>query len=168
MLLPSAYSNVTKTALSYAEILPEQKFLLVLARESGAVSPVPANVETARLASFATQSCDRNELQKLEAGWKQMEQSLREHPEFRLPVQLGILKKGPRWLRWGITVRDAWLRVFEDAQSGGLSECRRFESIHADSSAAGRAAGNSGRRVPSRSARLPHGIQEPAVFDLSG
>ena len=31
---PSAYSNVTKTALSYARILPEQKFLLVLARES--------------------------------------------------------------------------------------------------------------------------------------
>lgn len=112
-LLPSAYSNVTKTALSYAGILPEQKFLLVLARESGAVSPVPPNVEAARLASFAARSYDRNELQKLEASWKQMEQSLAEHPEFMLPVQLGILKKGPRWLRWGITVRDAWLRVFE-------------------------------------------------------
>ncbi|HYW36648.1 MAG TPA: hypothetical protein VE957_00755 [Terriglobales bacterium] len=113
VLLPSAYSNVTKTALRYAEILPEQKFLLVLARESGAVSPVPANVETARLAGFATKWCDRNELQKLEAGWKQMEQSLEEHPAFRLPVRLGILKKGPRWLRWGLAVRDAWIRVFE-------------------------------------------------------
>ncbi|MGC1646482.1 MAG: hypothetical protein WA741_11680, partial [Candidatus Sulfotelmatobacter sp.] len=50
VLLPSAYSNVTKTALSYARILPERKFLLVLARESGAVSSVPANVEVARLA----------------------------------------------------------------------------------------------------------------------
>ena len=113
VLLPSAYSNVTKTALSYAEILPKQKFLLVLARESGAVSPVPANVETASLAGFATKSYDRNELQKLEAGWKKMEQSLEEHPAFRLPVQLGILKKGPRWLRWGLTVRDAWIRVLE-------------------------------------------------------
>jgi hypothetical protein len=113
VLLPSAYSNVTKTAFSYARILPEQKFLLVLARESGAVSPVPANVETARLASFATKSYDRNELQKLEAAWKEMEQSLEEHSAFRLPVQLGILKKGPRWLRWGLTVREAWARVLE-------------------------------------------------------
>jgi hypothetical protein len=113
VLLPSAYSNVTKTALGYAEILPEQKFLLVLARESGAVSPVPANVKTASLAGFATKSCDKNELQQLEAGWKRMEQSLEEHPAFRLPVHLGILKKGPRWLRWGLTVRDAWIRVLE-------------------------------------------------------
>ena len=113
VLLPSAYSNVTKTALSYAEILPKKKFLLVLARESGAVSPVPSNVETASLAGFATKSYDRNELQKLEAGWEQMEQSLAEHPAFRLPVQLGILRKGPRWLRWGLTVRDAWTRVLE-------------------------------------------------------
>jgi hypothetical protein len=113
VLLPSAYSNVTKTALTYAGILPEQKFLLVLARESGAVSPVPPNVESARLASFAAQTYDRAELQKLEDCWKQMEQSLGEHPEFKLPVQLDILKKGPRWLRWGVAVRDAWIRVFE-------------------------------------------------------
>src|SRR3981081_1770057 len=36
VLLPTAYSNVTKTALSYAKILPEHKFLLVVARESAA------------------------------------------------------------------------------------------------------------------------------------
>jgi len=113
VLLPSAYSNVTKTAFRYAGILPDQKFFLVLARESGAVSPVPPNVQTARLAGFATKKCDRNELQELEACWKRMEQALREHPAFGLPVQLGILKKGPRWLRWGLTVRDAWIRVFE-------------------------------------------------------
>ncbi len=119
VLLPSAYSNVTKTALSYAGILPEQKFLLVLARESGAVSPVPPNVESARLASFATQTYDKNELQKLKVCWKQMEQSLREEPKFKLASQLGILRKGPRWLRWGITVRDAWLQVFETLSVAG-------------------------------------------------
>ncbi len=113
VLLPSAYSNVTKTAFSYARILPEQKFVLVLARESGAVSPVPANVQTERLASFATKNYDRNELQRLEVCWKKMEQSLQENLAFRLPVQLRILKKGPRWLRWGVAVRDAWIRVFE-------------------------------------------------------
>ena len=113
VLLPTAYSNVTKTALSYAEILPRQKFLLVLARESGAVSPVPVNVETATLAGFATESYDRNELQKLEADWEQMEQSLAEHMALRLPVHLGTLKKGSRWLRRGLTVRDAWIKVLE-------------------------------------------------------
>jgi hypothetical protein len=113
VLLPSAYSNVTKTVLGYAGILPEQRFLLVLARESGAVSPVPANVRMVRLASFAAKKYDRHKLQQLEVCWKQMEQSLQELPAFKLSVQVGILKQGPRWLRWGLAVRDAWLRVFE-------------------------------------------------------
>jgi len=113
VLLPTAYSNVTKTALSYARILPEQKFLLVLARESGTVSPVPANVETASLAGFASEKRDPVELQKLVACWQQMEHALQEHPAFRLSVQIGILKKGPQWLRWGLAVRDAWNQVFE-------------------------------------------------------
>src|ERR1035437_3838627 len=113
VLLPTAYSNVTKTAFSYARILSEQKFLLILARESAAVSPVPANVETVGLAGFAPKSWDRDELQKLEGCWKQLEQSLQEHPAFLLPAHLEILKKWRRRLRWGMAVRDAWVRVFE-------------------------------------------------------
>jgi hypothetical protein len=112
VLLPTAYSNVTKTALSYARILPEQKFLLVLARESGAVSDVPANVQMAKLAGFATAKYDQDELQKLMACWRQLEQSLKKHPAFQLPVEIGILNQGPRWLRWGLAVRDAWNQVF--------------------------------------------------------
>jgi hypothetical protein len=119
ILLPSAYSNVTKTAFRYATLLPEQKFLMILARESGAVSPVPANVQTASLAKFADKQYDKDELQKLEAGWKQMEHSLQEHPAFKLPVQLGIVRKGLRWLRWGVTVRDAWIRVYETRTVAG-------------------------------------------------
>jgi hypothetical protein len=113
VLLPSAYSNVTKTALSYTAILPEQKFLLVLARESAAVSPVPENVQVARLASFAAQGCDEDELLKLDAGWSEMENTLREHPAFTLAVEIGILRKGTHWLRRGLAARDAWIRVFE-------------------------------------------------------
>jgi hypothetical protein len=113
VLLPSAYSNVTKTALSYSRILPETKFLLVLARESAALSSVPANVEAARLASFATDTYDRNELSMLEAGWKDVEKSLQAHPAFAVAIRLGILKNAVRWLRWGVGVRDAWNRVFE-------------------------------------------------------
>jgi hypothetical protein len=113
VLLPSAYSNVTKTELSYARILPQQQFLLVLARESGAISPVPPNVATARLASFASKSCDFAELRTLEDGWKDLEQRLQNRAEFELAIQTRILSKGPRWLRWGMAVRDAWLKVFE-------------------------------------------------------
>jgi hypothetical protein len=113
VLLPTAYSNVTKTALSYARLLPAQKFLLVVARESAAPSSLPANVQTTRLASFAHKRRDWNELHQLGRSWKQMEQSLQNHPEFQLPVHIGILKKGRRWLRWGMAVRDAWVRVFE-------------------------------------------------------
>jgi hypothetical protein len=119
ILLPTAYSNVTRTALSYAQLLPEQKFLLVLARESGAVSPVPANVETANLASFAVNTCDADELQKLELSWKQMEQSLQQHSLFKLAVQIGIFKQSSRRLRRGLAVRDAWLKVFETRPIAG-------------------------------------------------
>jgi hypothetical protein len=113
VLLPSAYSNVTRTALSYAAILPEHKFLLVLARESAAVSAVPENVEVAQLARFAAKERDEDELVKLDAAWSQMEKSLQEHPAFKLAVEIGILKQGTHWLRRGLAARDAWIRVFE-------------------------------------------------------
>jgi hypothetical protein len=113
VLLPTAYTNVTKTALSYAGILPKQNFLLVVARESAAVSPVPANVETTRLASFATNVYDPAELLELEGGWNRMEQSLQKLPEFGSPIYADILKRGSRWLRRGLAIRDAWINVFE-------------------------------------------------------
>lgn len=119
VLLPTAYSNVTKTAFRYAEILPAQKFLLVIARESATVTPVPANVQTESLASFAARQCDRNELRRLEAGWKLMERAWQEQPAFKSPVQLEILKKGRRWLPWGLAIRDAWMRVFETRTVAG-------------------------------------------------
>lgn len=113
VLLPTAYSNVTKTALSYARLLPEQKFLLVVARESAAASSIPANVLTARLAAFTTKRKNSDELDELKGKWEAMEQSLQEHPVFRLSVQTGIMRKGSAWLSRGISIRNAWQNVFE-------------------------------------------------------
>ena len=113
ILLPTAYSNVTKTALSYARMLPEQKFLLVVARESAEPFEVPPNVETMRLAAFASQKYDHRELLELQRSWKQMENSLREFPEFKLSIENGVLQKGAAWLSRGLTIRDAWQKVFE-------------------------------------------------------
>lgn len=119
VLLPSAYSNVSKTALRYARLLPDQQFLLVLARESAAVSSVPANVQTAPLAAFAQGECDHGELPELENSWMQLERSLGEHPELSFPVRLGIVRKGLRWLRWGVPIRDAWSRVLDTHSVAG-------------------------------------------------
>jgi len=113
VLLPSAYTNVTRTAFRYASVLPDQKFLLVLARESGAVSPVPKNVGSELLAAFAPKRLDQSELDQLEKGWDHLETSLRDHPDFQLSVKFHVLRNAKRWLRLGVTVRDAWNEVFE-------------------------------------------------------
>jgi hypothetical protein len=113
VLLPTAYSNVTKTALSYARLLPEQKFLLVVARESAAASSIPTNVLTTRLAAFATKKKNNDEIEELKGKWEVMEQSLQEHPVFKLSVQAGIMKKCSAWLSRGISIRNAWQNVFE-------------------------------------------------------
>ena len=113
VLIPSAYSNVTRTAFRYAEVLPDQQFLLVLARETGETSPVPRNVRTEALAAFAGRGCDENELRQLEGSWNELQSSLRSHPEFSLSAQTGALGNAKRWVRWGVAVRDAWNAVFE-------------------------------------------------------
>ncbi|MFZ1917430.1 MAG: hypothetical protein WAU58_07650 [Terriglobales bacterium] len=113
VLIPSAYSNVTRTAFRYAEVLPDQQFLLVLARETGETSPIPRNVRTEMLAVFAKRGCDQDELRQLESGWNELQSSLRSQPEFSVSAQLGVLSNAKRWLRWGVAVRDAWNTVFE-------------------------------------------------------
>ena len=113
VLLPSAYSNVTRTALRYAELLPQKQFLLVLARETGKVLPIPPNVRTETLASFAAPRPDDEELRQLESDWQRLQALLRDHSEFAMSVQLGVLDHGKRFLRWGAAVRDAWEAVFE-------------------------------------------------------
>ncbi len=113
VLLPSAYSNVTRTAFRYAQFLPDQQFLLVLARETGEVLPKPANVETAALAAFASPRAGAKKIRGLENAWDELEASLQSHPEFEMAVQLGVLSAAKRWLGWGVAIRDAWNAVFE-------------------------------------------------------
>jgi len=118
VLLPSAYSNVTRTAFKYARLLPQQQFLLVLARESGAVAEVPPNVRAVSLAAFAVARSNGHqlreyELHQMQHAWAALAQFLGERPEFALAVRLGILNQEQRLLRWGLSVRDAWNRVLD-------------------------------------------------------
>jgi len=113
VLIPSAYSNVTRNAFGYAKILPDQQFLLVLARETAASLPAPGNVRIASLASFGSERFDREEFSQLENNWENLVASLRSHPEFELSAETKVLESGKRWLRWGLPIRDAWRVVYE-------------------------------------------------------
>ena len=112
ILLPTAYSNVTKTALQYARHLPEQRFLLVLARESGAASTFPRMFERCPWQRLHASPPCRAKCNSLANCWIRLEQHLQKLVEFRLAAQVGILKQGRNWLRWGLSVRDAWRQVF--------------------------------------------------------
>jgi len=114
ILLPSAYTNVTRTAFRYAQLLPQHKFLLVLARETANVVPVPENVRTESLASFAAVRSDAAELRQLDKSWVGLRSLLGSHEEFALAARAGSLDCGGRWLRWAVAVRDAWNAVFEN------------------------------------------------------
>lgn len=114
VLLPSAYGNVSRTGLAYANTVPETDFLLVTTRRSGRVISPPANVATAELASYASpQSQTQAEYPVLMEKWQQLRRNLQAVPEFDLLDRLGFLNSFPRLLRHGLGIRDAWLRVLQ-------------------------------------------------------
>ena len=67
MLLPSAYVNVSRTAASYAALLPNEKFLLVYARNSARLKNLPSNIHTTSLDSYFV-TADRSEAGSSDEG----------------------------------------------------------------------------------------------------
>jgi capsular polysaccharide biosynthesis protein len=114
VLLPSAYVNVTRTELECARLLPEQRFLLVSTRNSGRLSPLPANVNHTPLASYAvSQTKWRDEAGSLRENWRTLESELSlAAAEFRLAADLGLFARMTSLLDWGLALRDAWHEVF--------------------------------------------------------
>ncbi len=113
ILLPSAYVNVSRTALSYAKMLPDHRFLLVLARSSGKLRSLPQNVSLASLSSYFV-ATSKQEIDSLLVSWESLRrQLLGEAEEFDTADAVGALGKVPALLPWGIAMRDAWSRVFE-------------------------------------------------------
>ncbi|HSS98212.1 MAG TPA: hypothetical protein VLK33_14325 [Terriglobales bacterium] len=118
-LLPTAYINVSRTAVAYAELLPEDKFLLVVARPGGKLAPLPANVQMISLAPYFG-AVDKTELSALIEKWKILQPQLASvSPEFRMAEALGTLDRGPELMRWGLAARDAWMRLFEAENISG-------------------------------------------------
>lgn len=112
VLLPSAYVNVSRAELQYAEMLPESDFLLVATRYSALIVPVLKNVAVAKLASFARRDKSLHEFELLLARWRQLQPDLMHHEILSVLIRTGALNSFPKLLREGLMIRDAWLEVF--------------------------------------------------------
>lgn len=113
ILLPSAYTNVSRGASAYAQLLPEQQFLLVATRNSGLRFSCPTNVQVARLEEFASSGSTSREFAELDERWQQLQKLFCQIPEMVMLHSAGILKPLGRLIRSGLAVRDAWLQVFD-------------------------------------------------------
>ena len=113
VLLPSAYINVSRTALAYAALLPDRDFLLVYGRNSGRVKTLPANVSMTSLNPYFV-SANQAEIASLLERWSALQTHLvSAAPEFAIANSLGVFAQIPSLVRWGIALRDAWNRLFE-------------------------------------------------------
>jgi hypothetical protein len=114
VLLPSAYTNVSRVALAYAGMLPEQSFLLVATRRSGTHFEPAPNVTCTSLAAYAGGPEPKAEYRELLGKWRNLQQSLALLPEIGLLSRAGLLEGFPNHLRDGLTIRDAWRNVLSE------------------------------------------------------
>jgi hypothetical protein len=115
VLLPVAQGNAARTALSYAALLPDRKFLLVATRPSGWVAETE-NIAAAKLASYASGESSQGrdtELRRLLNRWQQLELDGIRHPEISVLTRAGAFSEITKILRDGLSIRDAWLGVFK-------------------------------------------------------
>jgi hypothetical protein len=113
ILLPSAYINVSRVGVSYAEMLPDHQFLLVRTRNNAEVPALPPNVRSTSLAPYFITS-DKQEIICLLESWNNLRKHLAGADEvFTLADGIGFLGQVPSLLRWGLALRDAWCQVFE-------------------------------------------------------
>jgi hypothetical protein len=111
-LLPSAYTNVSRTALSYAELLPARDFLLVLTRHNAKPRLLPPNVRMASLTPYFA-SNDKRETASLLESWEYLrERLIGAAGEFKSAEEAGVLGRIPALVSWGVAIRGAWSEVF--------------------------------------------------------
>ena len=116
VLVPTAYVNVTRTALAYAKCTPDLHFLLVATRKSGWPSSLLQNAKASWLSSYASsgQGSRADDSEEILAAWKRLRPELEAVPEISLLGNLGLLEAFPAWIRQGIRQRDAWQAVLRD------------------------------------------------------
>ena len=120
ILLPSAYINVSRTALSYAKLLPDLQFLLVHTRRNGRSSSLPENVGSVSLSPYFVPGRQRESASLLEAWSILRKQLVDDAEEFKMAEEAGIFERIPVLLSWGVALRNAWIRVYD---SENVSAC---------------------------------------------
>jgi hypothetical protein len=120
ILAPSAYINVSRAVLSYAELVPDHQFLLVSTRRNAKPASLPANVCSKALTPYFIPS-DKREIASLLESWNSLRKRLVcGAEEFNSADAVGILRRVAELLPWGIALRDAWNQLFE---SENVSAC---------------------------------------------
>jgi hypothetical protein len=113
ILLPSAYTNVSRMVLSYTQLLPDEQFLLVCARDNAKLRELPVNVQMKSLDPFFSEP-DASEISSLSERWEALRTRLIDSaPEYKSGAAVGLFDRIPSLLHWEITIRDAWTRLFD-------------------------------------------------------
>ncbi len=113
ILIPSAYTNVSRVAAAYADVVPDQPFLLVATRRSSTLFEPRANVHLRPLATYAGGDSSDVELQTILAKWDVLIAELKQIREFQILLSLGALDHFKKSVRNCLAVRNAWRRVLE-------------------------------------------------------
>jgi hypothetical protein len=113
VLLPTAYINVSRTGIAYANTFPEEDFLLVATRRSGWIEDPPRNVAAAWLSSYSSVRDRSIENADLQSRWRSLLNELVGVAEFEILNRLGQLDGFPRQFRHGFELRDAWRNVLD-------------------------------------------------------
>ena len=122
VLLPSAYSNVTRSVLAYAASLPEVQFLLVTTRNNALTGMYPRNVSVAPLAAYVEPSAALSkEITDLQRDWLKFSREMRlQDEQFRCMADTGVWDNFPSDLARGLQLRDAWSNVLESEHISGV------------------------------------------------
>lgn len=113
VLVPSAYTNVSRTAALYAAMVPNVRFLLVATRQSAHECALPENMEARDLAAYARVQPRSSELAALRDAWTNLKSHLQALEPLRLLSMAGMLDDIPSLLHSLSFVRNAWRQVFE-------------------------------------------------------
>ena len=115
VLLPSAYSNVTRSALAYAALLPDRKFLLVTTRRNAVPQHMPANVRLRSLAACAPpEESTQKESAELKEQWGNLLRKMTsESDDMAYAASAGVWEYIPAHLQHGVHLRETWKNVLD-------------------------------------------------------
>ena len=122
VLLPSAYSNVTRSVLAYAAQLPDRPFLLATTRSSAHPANAQSNVVVAPLAAYAqAASSTRSEATELIRRWDEFLRAMSAHSEdAQTAARAGLWSYFPAHLEIGLRLREAWRSLLDSEPVTGV------------------------------------------------